>query len=120
MSGQETNMDGKELFVVMDKAFFGRGVFGVFSASEKADSCCREIKKEAGYETEVRRIAVEGGRSSLHGIFIAHTYDKLHDLHVFDGLYCNAQDAREAAGREGLIVRFLIDQPDSRTIITGD
>jgi hypothetical protein len=108
------------LFVVIDKAFFGRGVFGVFSALAKADSYCLEIKKEMGYETEVRRVEALGEGSDGNTVFAGHNYNKLHDLHVFDGLYSHAEDAREAAGFEGLIVRFYVDQPDSRTIITED
>ncbi len=114
-----------ELFAIMDKAFLGRGVFGVFSDFAKADSYLHECMAVDVPLCEIRRLKLDDLRGSLSAantgvsgfVFVAYVYDQLHDQVIFDGLYPDSELAREAAGDSGLVVRFLVDAPDIRETI---
>jgi hypothetical protein len=113
-----------ELFAIMDKAFLGRGVLGIFSDFAGAESYLRECMAVDVPLCEIRSLRVidpwgpgAAAASPTGFVFAAYMYDQLHDQTVFEGLYPDALCAREAVGDSGLVVRFLIDAPDAREII---
>lgn len=116
-----------ELFAIMDKAFLGRGVFGVFSDFARADSYLRECMTVDVPLCEVRSMTVVdpwgpgGAPQGLSGfVFVAYVYDQLHDQTVFEGLYPDSLSAREAVGDSGLVVKFCIDAPDTKEIVEAE
>ncbi len=107
----------------MDKAFLGRGVFGVFSDFARADGYLRECMAVDVPLCEIRSLTVVdpwgpvAATGPLPGfVFVAYVYDQLHDQTVFEGLYPDPLSAREAVGDSGLVVRFCIDAPDTKEI----
>ncbi len=113
-----------ELFAIMDRAFLGRGIFGVFSDFAGADSYLREYMAVDVPLCEIRSLTVvdpwgEGAAAGpLSGfVFVAYMYDQLHDQTVFEGLYPDPLSAREAVGDGGLVVKFCIDAPDTKEIV---
>ena len=102
-----------ELFVVMDKSILGRGVFGVFSSMEKAQSFIESFK----FHSIVVTSSLIGAYEESGKIYAAHTYDHFYDTHIFDGIYSQSEVAYEAVGQKGLIIEFIIDLPDEKKII---
>jgi hypothetical protein len=105
-----------EAFIVSDAMIFGKGVFGVFSTLEKAVSFKEEFGKESKYFCEVKKITVIGTYELPNNIFAASTYDGLYDMHTFDGLYAALELAFDAVGEKGLVVEFVIDEPEKKEI----
>ena len=103
-----------ELFVVIDKAMLGRGVFGVFSTMEKAQSFIESLE----FHSLVLKSLLVGACGESRKIYAAHTYDVFYDTHVFDGIYSSSELAYEAVGQKGLIIEFVIDIPDEKRIVT--
>jgi hypothetical protein len=98
-----------QLFVVMDPALFGKGVFAVFSDQERAAAYGESQTRESP-ACEVRSMTAMGGRCEKNRVFAAHTYDGMYDVFVLDGLYVEPLDAEEAAGDNGLVIEFEIDR----------
>jgi hypothetical protein len=105
-----------EAFIVSDAMIFGKGVFGVFSTLEKAVSFKEEFEKESKYFCEVKKLTVIGAYELPNNIFAAHTYDGLYDMLTFDGLYAALELAFDAVGEKGLVVEFVIDEPEKKEI----
>ncbi len=108
----------------MDKAFLGRGVFGVFSDFARADAFLRECMTVDVPLCEIRSLKVvnpwgpgPARESSSEFVFVAYVYDQLHDQTVFEGLYPDPLSAREAVGDGGLVVKFCIDAPHTKEIV---
>jgi hypothetical protein len=106
-----------ELFVVVDKAFLGRGVFGVFSSIERAEAFAEDFHKEKNWPCNVRQYSVIGYEENGDTVFAAHIYDDLHDTFVLDGIYAEAIFAFDAVGRKGLVIKFKVDNPDEQEIV---
>jgi len=102
-----------ELFVVMDKAFLGRGAFGIFSSLDKAQSFMDDLK----FHSLVRTFPLIGAYEGPGKIYAAHSYDHFHDTHVFEGIYSQSELAYDAVGQKGLIIEFVIDLPGEKKII---
>jgi len=107
-----------ELFVVMDRSILGRGVFAVFSAFEKARSFSDELYRTTSFQSEIRACPLIGGQGSSGWVYAAHSYDDFYDTHIFDGIYSENDLAYDAVGGKGLIIRFIIDSPEHKEIIT--
>jgi len=107
-----------ELFVVMDKSILGRGVFAVFSSIEKAQSFSDDLYRTTHFHSEVKVCPIIGGHDTSGRVFAAHFYDHFYDTHVFDGLYSEDVLAYDAVGNKGLIMRFIIDSPEDKEILT--
>jgi hypothetical protein len=92
----------------MDRAFFGQGVFAIFSTQEKA---ARYMNSEAreGPGCEIRTMGVMGKAECDDRVFAAYAYNGVYDVYIFDGLYGEVLDARDAAGHKGLVMEFGID-----------
>jgi hypothetical protein len=101
-----------KVYSVRDKAFFGRGIFALFSDGETAQQFldrARGVLRQCG---EVAELAVIGKGDPLSTVFAAYVYDDLHDSHIFDGLYTDAAVAKDVAGRKGHVVKFVIGLPE--------
>jgi hypothetical protein len=108
-----------ELFAIVDKAFLGRGVFGVFSDARKANAFLEDTVEKDAPQCEIRQLSVIGSGAEGSGtVFAAYVYEKLYDITVLDGLYSDHRLARDVAGDNGLVVQFLIDMPGTKKIIT--
>lgn len=107
-----------ELFVVMDKSILGRGVFGVFSSIEKARSFSEDLYRDVHFHSEVKACSIIGEALSSGSVYAAHLYDHFYDTHIFDGIYSQSTVAYDAVGRKGLIIRFVIDFPEDKEILT--
>jgi hypothetical protein len=106
-----------ELFVVMDKAMLGRGVFGVFSHIDTAESFVADLK----FHSIVMVFSLIGPYDGSGKVYAAHSYDHFYDTHVFDGIYSESELAYEAVGQKGLILEFVLDMPaEKRIIVDGD
>jgi hypothetical protein len=106
-----------ELFVVLDKAFLGRGVFGVFSTIEKAEAFAEVLFEETHQLCSTTRCTVMGLEEYGETVYAAHLYNDLYDTYVVDGIYAKAAFAFDAVGDKGLIIRFKVDSPDEREIV---
>ena len=107
-----------ELFVVEDKAFLGRGVFGVFSTEEKAETFAEDFAREQNHLCAVRRLSLIGLKTDGDTVFAAHAYNSFYDTFVVDGIYSGASLALDAVGRKGLVIRFRIDAPEDNEIVS--
>jgi hypothetical protein len=103
-----------EVFAVMDKAFFGRGVFAVFSTRERAEEHKPAIEEVHRSVCTVRACKVISAGGPADTLYAGYTYDDVYDVLIFDALYAGAAHARDAAGRKGLVVRLLLDAPGKR------
>lgn len=106
---------GVQLFIVIDRALLGRGVFGIFSNRAGAEQFL-EASPGVAHLWEVRVETVVEGTAWADRIFAAYTHERLYDTYVFDGLYASRAHARDAAGDGGLVVEFELDNPESGTI----
>jgi hypothetical protein len=102
-----------ELFVVMDKATLGRGVFGIFSRIEVAESFVKGLT----FHSMVLAFPLIGPLDGSGKIYAAHAYDNFYDTHIFDGIYSQSEVAYEAVGQKGLIIEFVLDIPGEKKII---
>lgn len=102
-----------ELFIVMDKAFLGRGVFGIFSSLDRAQSFIEELK----FHSVVLACPLIGTYGGSGKIYAAHSYDNFHDTHIFEGIYSQNELAYDAVGYKGLIIEFVIDLPGEKKIL---
>jgi len=105
-----------DVFVVSDAMIFGKGVFGIFSAIEKAICFKEEFEKESKYFCEIKQFTTIGSYNFPDNIFAAYTYDLLYDINTLDGLYAESELALEAVGERGLIIEFVIDVPGKQKI----
>jgi hypothetical protein len=108
-----------EVFVVMDKSMMGRGVFGVFSNVERATAFYEDLTPGDRNLLEVKALRVTGVCDPSTSLYVAHAYDDLYDVQVFDGIYATSYLARDASGPKGMIVEFVVDSPGTRKIIQG-
>jgi len=106
-----------ELFVVEDEVLMGRGVFGIFSTIEKAESYMQDFQLRTGFRCAIKKLEVIGSRETCASVCAAYNHDCLHDVYLLDGLYAAAWDAYEATGDQGLIVEFVIDSPESKRTV---
>lgn len=102
-----------ELFILMDAAFFGRGAFGVFSSEKKADAY-RSMLKDVFCQWEIRKIRPIGKGINDDLVYVAYVYHELYDMYTLDGLYTDAELAKDAVGNKGLVYEFRIDEPTHR------
>lgn len=100
-----------KIFAVRDKAWLGRGIFALFSTSDKAEQYLRASTGFIRQSGEIAEIALLHCTHMPPEVFAAYTYDSLHDSHVFDGLYGDAAMARDAVGIKGNVVGHVIDIP---------
>ena len=107
-----------EIFVVMDRSMLGRGVFGVFSDHEKAAAFSDDLYRRTNFPSEIRACTLIGELGHLNQIYAAHSYNDFYDTHIFDGIYSEQPLAYDAVGTKGLIIRFVIDLPEMKEIIT--
>jgi hypothetical protein len=104
------------VFSVRDKAWLGRGIFALFSDIEKAKRFLDRssgIVRQCGEVAELT-IVIKGDGHGPITVFAAYLYDDLHDSHIFDGLYEDADMARDVAGDKGHVVELMIDSPDEQ------
>jgi hypothetical protein len=109
-----------ELYIVMDQAFFGKGVFAVFSSYEKAWDFTEAFVAETGHICNIRLVSLLGTWEAPSQVYAVHIYDQLHDVHVFDGLYGAMKVAREAAGKGGLVLGFAVDRPETKEVLAEE
>jgi len=109
-----------ELFVVMDRSILGRGVFGVFSSYENARSFGDGLYRQTHFQNDIKVCAVIGTTDPSGQVYAAHNYDDFYDTHIFDGIYSEHPLAYDAVGKKGLIIRFAIDSPDDKEILTEE
>lgn len=108
-----------ELYVVMDRSILGRGVFGIFSSYENARSFSDGLYSRISFQSDIKAFEMIGAPDPSGHVYAAHLYDHFYDTYVFDGIYSQRLLAYEAVGEKGLIIRFFIDSPDDKEIITG-
>jgi len=106
-----------ELFVVMDRSLFGRGVFGIFSTYTKAYEYMDQ-KEGARSLCEIKKFEIHGEVIQPTYIYSAYTYIKLYDLYVLEGLYAESFDAYTAAGHNGMIIEWILDMPEHKKIVS--
>lgn len=105
-----------ELFVLMDSAFFGRGVFGIFTCSDLAKEY-RDKMNDIFCQWEIRRFNLIGDKTEHGLVYVAYLYHELYDLYSLDGIYANEEDAKDAVGNRGMVVEFRIDFPSHKRLI---
>ena len=107
-----------DLYVVEDEVLMGQGVFGVFSTIDRASAYMEEFHLRTGFRCAINRLEVLGGLETCIKVCVAYTYDFIHDVYLLDGLYRESWDAYEATGDKGLIVEFVVDDPESKQVVT--
>jgi hypothetical protein len=108
-----------ELFVLMDAAFFGRGIFGIFTNGDLALKC-RDNMKGTFCRWEIRKVSLIGENPIEGLVYAAYIYHELYDCYTFDGLYAREEYAKDAVGDKGMVVEFRIDAPyHKRLIVKG-
>ena len=108
-----------ELFILMDSAFFGRGIFGIFTSLELALKY-RENIGEIFCQWEIKRVSLIGERPKEGLVYAAYIYHELYDCYTFDGVYASEDYAKDAVGEKGMIVEFRIDVPHHKRLISKD
>lgn len=111
--------NGLKVFVVMDKSIMGRGVFGVFSSMERATAFWEDLTTGDRNLLEVKTLGVTGVCDSGTCVYVAHIYEDLYDVQVFDGIYATSFLARDASGPKGMIVEFVVDSPGTKKTLQG-
>jgi hypothetical protein len=101
--------DAVEVFVVLDKAFFGKGVFGVFSSADKAAAQVEVFGNAWGCTCEVKQFSLDGSLDPSGTLFAAFTHDSLYDTYVLDGVYTEVVAAHAATNRKGLVAELILD-----------
>lgn len=99
-----------DLFLLMDAAFFGRGAFGVFSTKERAEDYRKRLK-DVFCQWEIKKVKPIGKTRNDDLIYVAYVYHELYDIYTLDGIYTDAELARDAVGAKGLVYEFRIDEP---------
>jgi len=108
-----------ELFVLMDSAFFGRGVFGIFTRDDLALKYRDEVEKTF-CQWEIRKVNLIGEKLEKELVYAAYIYHELYDSYTFDGIYANEEFAKDAVGEKGLVVEFRIDVPNYKRLVSKD
>lgn len=111
--------DCMKLFVVADKMILGKGVFGVFTTHENALRFMEDFEQRTSNMCEIKEWPVIGFSGEQTHVFAAHTYNDLYDVYTPDGIYIELDDAYEAVGHKGLIIKIEIDLPEGNTIINA-
>lgn len=88
-----------KVFVVLSNAMGGVRSSGVYRTRDAADLRASENI----FGTDVRTIDFEviGIQSDPNVVYIAQTYDRIMDIHNFEGVYGNYDDASRASGSKG-------------------
>lgn len=92
-----------EVFLVLTHYMHGIQEEGVFLTREAAEANIK--KRGGGGNPQVDRAFVRGRRSAdspLKTVYTASTYDRTLDVHHYEGVYFNYEDAKNAAGKDGL------------------
>lgn len=92
-----------EVFLVLTHYMQGIQEEGVFLTREAAEANIKS--RGVGGNPKVVHAFVRGRRSDdgpLQEVFTASTYDRALDIHYFEGVYFNYEDAKIAAGKDGL------------------
>jgi hypothetical protein len=98
-----------EVFAVMDQAFFGRGVYAIFSSRRKAEENMPMIEMERRALCTIRACTVIAAEEPADTVYAGYSYNGIYDVLIFDAIYAEASHARDGVGRKGLVVRFLLD-----------
>lgn len=106
-----------KLYVVADKMILGKGVFGVFTTYENALNFMDDFERRTSNMCEIRQLPVIGVFAEHTHVYAAHTYNDLYDVYTPDGIYIELDDAYEAVGHKGLIVKIEVDEPKNNVII---
>jgi len=106
-----------ELFAVIDKALFGRGVFGIFSTYSRAHEYMEQTE-EVRSLCEIKPFEIQGEAITSTCIYSAYTYIKLYDLYVLEGLYTESFDAYTAAGHNGMVIEWIVDKPEHKRVVS--
>ena len=106
-----------KLFVVADKMILGKGVFGIFTTHENALTFMDDFERKTSNMCEIKQWSLIGTLAERTHVYAAHVYDDLHGVYIPDGIYVELDDAYEAVGQKGLIIRIAIDVPDDSTIV---
>lgn len=86
---------------------FGLQDEGVFSSIENAQ---RYIKTRGPKgKPEVIQTNILGDMEEPNKIFTASWYDRPHDIHHFKGVYGTYEEAKKAAGEQGLVLNREIN-----------
>lgn len=100
----------------MDSAFFGRGVFGIFTSMELATSYRDSIDDVISW-WEIKKLSLIGGEPDDEKVYAAYTYYELYDCYSLEGIYANGEDAKEAVGKKGMVVEFVLDRPNQKRLL---
>ncbi|HNZ59561.1 MAG TPA: hypothetical protein PLT06_09680 [Syntrophorhabdaceae bacterium] len=111
--------DYMKLFVVMDKMILGKGVFGVFTTQDNALSFMEDFEQKTSNMCEIKEWPLIGFLGKQTHVYAAHTYNDLYDVYTPDGIYIELDDAYEAVGHKGLIIKIEIDIPEGNSIINA-
>ncbi|MDA3926398.1 MAG: hypothetical protein PF904_17045 [Kiritimatiellae bacterium] len=85
----------------------GSDAVAVFSTLETANKYLE--RHDDGGSPEIVEKQVQGELEEENKVFIAHSYDKVFDIHNFVGVYFNFEEANKAAGEKGLVLNMIID-----------
>jgi hypothetical protein len=103
-----------ELFVVADAMVMGQGVFGIFSTQEKARTYMDDFASRTNFRCTIAKHTVLGADRVLSRVCVAYIHDWIYDVYTLDGLYAEPFDAYEATGDKGMIVEFVVDNPEQK------
>jgi hypothetical protein len=106
-----------EVFAVIDQAFFGRGVYAVFSSLRMAEEHKQAVEAEHGSLCTVRACTVIAAEGPTDTLYAGYSYNGIYDVLIFDAIYAEAPHARDAVGHRGLVVRLIIDMPGHRETV---
>jgi len=91
---------------------------GSFPTLKKARSFSEDLYRDVHFPSEVKACSIIGEALPSGSVYAAHLYDHFYDTHIFDGIYSQSTVAYDAVGRKGLIIRFVIDFPEDKEILT--
>ncbi|MCX7856486.1 MAG: hypothetical protein N2513_00665 [Deltaproteobacteria bacterium] len=106
------------IFALMDSAFFGRGVFGIFTSETLALEYAAKLEN-VFCQWEIKRLNLIGEEVDDDLVYVAYIYHELYDSFTLEGVYANGDDARDAVGHKGMVVQFKIDSPDKKKTIVN-
>lgn len=93
-----------KVFVVVSFYMNGKEAEKVFSSKEAALAYMSNQNEEGG-NPQIEEFLVRGKIENSNFVYTAASYDRPNDIHYLDGIYGNYDEANEAAGKQGLVLR---------------
>lgn len=95
-----------DLFAIKTEMMLGSEVIAVFSHELYAKNF---LKKNSLPTAKLVILPLIGGKIKINTVYAAHRYDRLNDIHKFDALFTDYDEAKEFSGEDSLVKNLQID-----------